>query len=102
MGAMGRWALDQACRQLVQWRREGLEVPAVAVNLSASNFHSLQLPAIVAQTLECHGLQASDLVVELTESILLDSNATTLQTIDRLHAHGVRLSMDDFGTAIPA
>lgn len=98
MGAMGRWALDQACRQLVQWRREGLEVPAVAVNLSASNFHNLQLPAIVAQTLECHGLQASDLVVELTESILLDSNATTLQTIDRLHAHGVRLSMDDFGT----
>ena len=98
MGAMGRWALDQACRQLVQWRREGLEVPAVAVNLSASNFHNLQLPAIVAQTLVCHGLQASDLVVELTESILLDSNATTLQTIDRLHAQGVRLSMDDFGT----
>jgi diguanylate cyclase (GGDEF)-like protein/PAS domain S-box-containing protein len=98
MGALGRWALDQACRQLAQWRREGLVVPAVAVNLSASSFHNLELPAIVAQTLERHGLQASDLILELTESILLDCHSSTMQTIERLHANGVRLSMDDFGT----
>lgn len=98
MGALSRWALDQACRQLAKWRRQGLAVPAVAVNLSASSFHNLQLPAIVSQTLQRHGLHASDLIVELTESILLDSDSATLQTIDRLHAQGVRLSMDDFGT----
>jgi len=98
MGTLGRWALDQACRQLAKWRREGLAVPAVAVNLSASNFHNLQLPGIVSQTLECHGLQAADLMVELTESTLLDSDSSTLLTIDRLHAMGVQLSMDDFGT----
>src|SRR5690606_780746 len=96
MGALGRWALDQACGQLAQWRREGLAVPAVAVNLSASNFHNLELPSIVMHTLERHGLQAADLIVELTESILLDSHSSTLQTIERLHAQGVRLSMDDF------
>lgn len=98
IGALGRWALDQACQQLALWRREGLAVPVVAVNLSASNFHNLELPALVAQTLERHGLQASDLMVELTESTLLDSHSSTLQTIERLYAQGVRLSMDDFGT----
>ncbi len=98
MATLSRWALDQACRQLAQWRREGLAIPSVAVNLSASSFHNLQLPAIVAQTLACHGLQPSDLVVELTEGILLDSHGSTLQTVERLHAQGVRLSLDDFGT----
>lgn len=98
MGALSRWALDEACRQLAQWRREGLTVPVVAVNLSASNFRNPELPALVLQTLGRHGLRASDLMVELTESTLLDSDSTTLQTIERLHAQGVRLSMDDFGT----
>ena len=98
MGALGRWALDQTCRQLAQWRREGLDVPAVAVNLSASNFHSLELPALVAQTLAGHGLQPSDLLLELTESILLDSHGSASHTIERLHGLGVGLSMDDFGT----
>lgn len=98
MGALGRWALDQACRQLAQWRHDGLVVPNVAVNLSASNFHNLELPTIVAQTLESHGLQASDLLLELTESILLDSHGSALQAIERLHVQGVGLSMDDFGT----
>mgnify|MGYP001156521775 FL=1 len=98
MGAMGRWTLDQACRQLAQWRRDGLAVPAVSVNLSTSNFHNLELPVMVEQTLACRGLQPSDLVLELTESILLDNRGSALQTVERLHAMGVRLSMDDFGT----
>src|SRR5690606_14177752 len=80
MGPLARWLLDEACRQLAQWRRDGLAIPAVSVNLSASNFHSLELPALVAQALERHGLQAPDLVVELTEGILLDSHGSTLQT----------------------
>lgn len=96
--ALSRWALDQACGQLAQWRREGLAVPAVAVNLSASNFHNLELPSVVVQTLERHGLQPADLIVELTESTFLDDNSSTMQTIERLQAHGVRLAMDDFGT----
>ena len=98
MGALARWVLDQACRQLASWRRQGLEVSAVAVNLSASNFHSLELPSVVAQALQRHGLQPPDLMVELTESVLIDGLGSTLQTIERLHALGVRLSLDDFGT----
>lgn len=97
-GGDGPLALDQACRQLAQWRRDGRAVPAVSVNLSTSNFHNLELPVMVEQTLACRGLQPSDLVLELTESILLDNRGSALQTVERLHAMGVRLSMDDFGT----
>lgn len=98
IGALSRWVVNEACEQLAQWRREGLTVPAVAVNLSASNFHNLELPSLVAQVLARHGLQPSDLIVELTESTLLDNHSSTLLTIERLHAQGVRVSMDDFGT----
>lgn len=95
---LGRWALKEACSQLAQWRAQGLDVPAVAVNLSPSSFHNLDLPRMISATLDSHALQPQDLTLELTESILLDTNPSTMQTIHAVHASGVRLSMDDFGT----
>ena len=95
---LGRWALREACRQLADWRARGLEVPAVSVNLSPTSFHNLDLPRMIADTLERHALAPQDLTLELTESILLDTNPSTMKTIAEVHAHGVRLSMDDFGT----
>lgn len=95
---IGRWALGEACRQLAQWRAQGLRVPSVSVNLSPSSFHDLDLPDMVAQTLQRNALLPQDLTLELTESILLDTNPSTMKTIEAVHAHGVRLSMDDFGT----
>lgn len=95
---LGRWALREACRQLAAWRAQGLNVPAVAVNLSPTAFHNLELPTIIASALERHALQASDLTLEITESVLLDTNPSTMKTIAEVHAQGVRLSMDDFGT----
>ncbi len=95
---LGRWALTEACRQLGQWRAQGLQVPAVSVNLSPSSFHNLDLPRMIADTLERHALAPQDLTLELTESILLDTNPSTMKTIDEVHARGIRLSMDDVGT----
>ena len=95
---LGRWALGEACRQLAQWRAQGVAVPAVSVNLSPSSFHNLDLPRMIADTLDRNALAPQDLTLELTESILLDTNPSTMKTIDEVHAHGVRLSMDDFGT----
>ena len=75
-----------------------MEVPAVSVNLSPSSFHNLDLPRMIADTLDRNDLVPQDLTLELTESILLDTNPSTMKTINEVHAHGVRLSMDDFGT----
>lgn len=95
---LGHWAVDEACRQLAEWRHEGLRVPAVAVNLSPTSFHNLNLPQRIDATLRKHGLVPADLTLELTENILLDTNPSTLKTIEAVHALGIRLSMDDFGT----
>lgn len=95
---LGLWAVREACSQLAQWRRQGLAIPSVSVNLSPTNFHNLDLPGMIAQTLEQNRLQPSDLTLEITESVLLDTNPSTLKTLDEVHNQGIRLSMDDFGT----
>ncbi|MEQ4618739.1 MAG: GGDEF and EAL domain-containing protein [Corticimicrobacter sp.] len=95
---LGRWAVGEACRQLAQWRTQGLAIPAVSVNLSPTSFHNLELPSIIASTLQQHALKPEDLTLEITENILLDTNPGTMKTISEVQAQGVRLSMDDFGT----
>lgn len=98
IGDIGHWVLEEACAQLARWRRAGLEVPSVAVNLSPTNFHDLELPLRIEQVLRREALAPGDLTVEITEDVLLDTDPSTLRTLHAVHALGVRLSMDDFGT----
>ncbi|OLS59748.1 EAL domain-containing protein [Pseudomonas putida] len=95
---LGHWALREACRQLAAWRRKGLNIPSVSVNLSPSNFHNLDLAGMVGSVLDQHGLAAQDLTIELTENLLLDTNPGTMKVLHDLNAQGIRLAMDDFGT----
>ncbi|MET1113922.1 MAG: EAL domain-containing protein [Comamonas sp.] len=95
---LGHWALREACSQLSAWRAQGHAVPSVSVNLSPTSFHNLDLPRMIAATLEVNALQPEDLMLEITESVLLDTNPSTMKTIAEVHAKGIRLAMDDFGT----
>ncbi|PWU30516.1 bifunctional diguanylate cyclase/phosphodiesterase [Pseudomonas sp. RW407] len=95
---LGRWVLREACRQLAAWRRAGLRVPEISVNLSAGDFQDPQLPAAVLRTLEEHGLHGADLTLEITESALMEADSDTLGVLDQLHELGIRLALDDFGT----
>lgn len=98
IGALSDWALTQSCRQLAQWRREGLVVPGVSVNLSATNFHNRDLPRQIIDTLKQYALQPHDLTLEITESVMLDPNPSIMLNLHELHALGIELAMDDFGT----
>ncbi|TBU89290.1 sensor domain-containing protein [Stutzerimonas kirkiae] len=98
IGQLGQWALEESCRQLAAWRRAGLDVPAISVNLSPTNFHNLELTRYINDTLSEHALAPRDLTLEITESVLLDTNPSTLRTLNEVHAQGIGLSMDDFGT----
>lgn len=95
---LGHWAVQEACRQLAEWRAAGLRVPVISVNLSPTSFDNLDLPGFLATTLQANALLPEDLTLELTESILLDSNPSTMKVLDELHRQGIRLSLDDFGT----
>jgi len=95
---LGHWAVREACRQLAAWRRKGLSIPSVSVNLSPSNFHNLDLAGMISDVLDQHGLEARDLTIELTENLLLDTNPGTIKVLHDLNSQGIKLAMDDFGT----
>jgi predicted signal transduction protein with EAL and GGDEF domain len=98
IGALSRWALDQACAQMMRWRRAGLAVPQVSVNLSARDFQDPALVGWISATLRRHDLPGEMLTLELTESALLDRRTDTLAELAALRELGVRLALDDFGT----
>ena len=95
---LGNWALSEACRQMGQWRRSGVQVARVAVNMSTRSFQDEGLVARVGGLLASHGLTAVDLTLEMTESMLLDATPDVLATLHALRQMGVHLSLDDFGT----
>jgi len=95
---LSQWVLREACEQLARWRRQALSVPSMSINLSPVNFHNLNLTALIEHQLQRCGLQPADLCVEVTEGVLLSDSQGAKQTIQNLHALGVRLAIDDFGT----
>ena len=89
--------LGMALTQIREWRDTGLAVP-VAVNLSARCLLDASLPDLVACLLDRHGVPASLLRLEVTESAVMSDAARCMDVLQRLHELGVRLSIDDFGT----
>jgi diguanylate cyclase (GGDEF)-like protein/PAS domain S-box-containing protein len=95
---MTDWLVDEACQQLLRWRQARLPVPRVALNLSAKSFHEPDFSARLAARLLAHGLQPADLMLEITESVMMDTRSITAANVQDLHARGFQLSLDDFGT----
>ncbi len=91
---LGEWALRTACRDAAAWPRH----VKVAVNLSPIQFTGRALHEVVANALAEAGLSPHRLELEITESVLLAKNETTLATLHRLRTSGVRIALDDFGT----
>lgn len=96
--AIGRWSLHEACRQMAAWRRDGIPVPTISVNLSPLHFRAPGLPGLVDGLLREFGLPARCLTIEITEGVMMDNRPEALRTAMALHEMGVGLSMDDFGT----
>jgi len=95
---LGRWVLDESCRQLGQWRADGYSLDSVAVNLSPTQFRSELLYQDVRDALARHDLPPSSLVLEITESTAMHDPETSLEILRRLSELGVSISIDDFGT----
>jgi diguanylate cyclase (GGDEF)-like protein/PAS domain S-box-containing protein len=95
---LGRWVLEQACGQAADWARRFPRVRlAVSVNITVSQAHEPTLPAEVESILTRTGLDPSLLVLELTESAIMDTNGP-LQALASLAERGIRIAIDDFGT----
>jgi diguanylate cyclase (GGDEF)-like protein/PAS domain S-box-containing protein len=97
---LGRWVLAQACREVKVWQArlpEGGEV-RVGVNVSSVQLSKSDIAADVARALEISGIDPGCLVIELTESVLMQNSESVLAALGQLKALGVRIAIDDFGT----
>jgi EAL domain-containing protein (putative c-di-GMP-specific phosphodiesterase class I) len=95
---VGDWVLQTACHQVKLWQDEVLPELRVSVNLSARQFEGTDLVSTVERALSQSGLPATDLELEITESLLMRDTERTRATLQELKALGVRIAIDDFGT----
>jgi EAL domain-containing protein (putative c-di-GMP-specific phosphodiesterase class I) len=96
---IGKWVLDQAAGEAVEWTsRRGNGPPNVSVNVSARQLRRPAFPREVADVLERTGLEPDRLVIEISESMVMDDSLMSAGILHDLKSLGVRLSLDDFGT----
>jgi len=97
--ALGHWVLDQACRQMSLWRKSGLNLPVIAINLSLFQLkRGRELVRDVIETIERWGLAPSDLEFDVTEATLAQLTWTQNEVLPQLRELGVKIAIDDFGS----
>ncbi|MCV0377398.1 EAL domain-containing protein [Microbacterium sp.] len=96
---LGGWVLEEACRQAARWRAiRPAEPPSIAVNVAARQLREPGFAPEVERVLATTGLPPTSLIIEITESALLDEGSVTTDAIRALKALGIRIALDDFGT----
>ncbi|HYY89290.1 MAG TPA: EAL domain-containing protein, partial [Chloroflexota bacterium] len=97
---IGRWVLDEACREAARWQSEHPRDPprTVSVNLSACQLQHAGLVGEVANALAASRLDPGCLVLEITESVLIHDTEAIIARLSELKQLGVRVAIDDFGT----
>lgn len=95
---IGRWVIQEACRQVRVWLDEGVGLVPVAINLSARQFHQRDLRQMLADALAAYDLPPSALVLEITESTVMNHAEETIAILRELSAAGFSIAIDDFGT----
>ena len=100
VGDLDRRVCETAARQLHEWQRKFPRHPPlwVSVNLSGMDMRQPDLPDWVAGAVEAAGITPSSLVLEITETVLVEDTVHTIRRLGELKALGVRLSLDDFGS----
>ncbi|WP_231890897.1 putative bifunctional diguanylate cyclase/phosphodiesterase [Methylomonas koyamae] len=91
------WMLKRAFRDCAEWHRQGLEL-VVSVNLSTKDLHDPDLPDVMAGVAAAANIKPSWMMLEITESSIMNDPERAMETIQRLHEMGYKLSIDDFGT----
>ena len=97
---LGEWVLETACRQAQEWCTAHPKDPplTMSVNLSARQLQHESIVKTVERVLASSGLAPESLVLEITESAVMNDHVTTIVRLNQLKALGVRIAVDDFGT----
>ncbi|HEX2757061.1 MAG TPA: GGDEF domain-containing phosphodiesterase, partial [Thermoanaerobaculia bacterium] len=96
--SIGLWVFEEVCSRLAAWKRDGVLNVPVSLNLSPIQFSQADLAETLERILATHGVPASLLRLEVTESLLVKDVAATMALFGRLKTLGLGLAVDDFGT----
>jgi len=97
IGELSQWVIEKAIKQRQKWHAEGMDI-LVSVNISSVDIANSSLPEHLAELLEDNKLDPMMLMLEVTESALMEKLVSSLEILTRLRLKGVGLSIDDFGT----
>jgi len=97
IATIGSWVIEEACNQCAKWQRNGINIP-ISVNISAKQFRMHDLPEVVQKCIFQSGIDPSNLILEVTEGILMDNVSHCKEALELMQAVGVQISIDDFGT----
>jgi len=95
---LGEWVLRTACTQNRAWQKQGLPPIRMAVNFSAKQFQVADLCDRIMQILLETDLDPQYLEIEITESLVMQDQSTTIKMLRQLQSLGMQISIDDFGT----
>jgi diguanylate cyclase (GGDEF)-like protein/PAS domain S-box-containing protein len=97
---LDRWVLQQACQQLIHWHPDRLQgrQPTLSVNLSSAHLAQSDLVDYIAQLLASYPIKPQQLIIEITEEVMIRNPERVVNVLERLRHLGVRASLDDFGT----
>lgn len=95
---LGYWALEQACQQISQWRKQSDKAFFVAVNLSVIQIRDDHFLSKVSDLIHEHQIPRNYLEIEVTESVLMRETKRSVRILKELKQLGIRISIDDFGT----
>ncbi|MFA7833400.1 EAL domain-containing protein [Aeromonas dhakensis] len=95
---IGYWVMKTACAQYSFWLNRGLAIPHLSVNVSARQFHTAGFVQQVEYILRDTGVPPSRLLLEVTESVVLENRLESIARMRQLKELGILLSIDDFGT----
>ncbi|MDP1898844.1 MAG: bifunctional diguanylate cyclase/phosphodiesterase [Rubrivivax sp.] len=94
---IGRWVIEEACRQAAQWRDRGLRM-RMAINISGHQLRQDDLVSQILATLQHHGIPPGRFTCEITETVAMEDTGHTRAAFARLKQAGLHISIDDFGT----
>jgi len=95
---LGDWVVNEACRQLSEWRKQGHQQWTVAVNLSTLQFEHPNLVQTIITALKQHQVPPQNLILEVTETTAMNNPDESVRVLTALTEAGIQASIDDFGT----
>jgi diguanylate cyclase (GGDEF)-like protein len=95
---LGDWVIKNTCQQIILWEKDGIIFDHVSINISPIQFRQVDFSHNLSRIIKDIGVRPENIMIELTEGVIIDNPEKVAEKILRLKSTGIRVSIDDFGT----